>query len=88
MNKISIPLGNGRCLVAEKGNDPDHKEIYIGIEKDGCWIQTLSVIGEDEFSSAYKIRVYGEPKEEDYTQAFYVKNIEKYGVYTNEEENG
>ena len=42
-NRIEIPCAGGVSLVAERNEDNNYNEIFIGLEKDGVWIQDLAV---------------------------------------------
>ena len=83
MNKIVIPLDNGYKLIAEQniGSEYD-KELFVGIESDrGAYVQDLAVIRPSyklqnesiKFDSdKFEILVYGDEKQEDYTNKFTV----------------
>lgn len=75
--KISIPLGDGFSLVAEKSFDPDYKEIFVYIrdDKDGLVHQDLVVIGEEykygdegivPVHGQYSVKVYTDEYSEDW----------------------
>lgn len=92
-NRIVIDLGFAK-LVAEKGIDNKYNEVYIGIEKDGVWVQDLAVVRQkyhykDNPNSdipdvvnedKFEVLVYADKNDEDYTNRFV---IEQY----NEEDN-
>ena len=42
-NRIEIRCAGGVSLVAERNEDNNYNEIFIGLEKDGVWIQDLAV---------------------------------------------
>lgn len=47
--KITIPLGDGFSLIAERNPDPDYKEIFVYLRRDddGLVYQDLAIVGED-----------------------------------------
>lgn len=86
--KVTVDLGFA-TLVAEKGSDPNYKEVFIGLEDEkGVWLQDLAVIGgkyhydngEVVHDEEISIKVYSDKDNEDYTHDFSV------GVYVEEEE--
>ena len=82
-DRAIIPLSNNTNLVAEADGDSDFRIIYVGIERDGFFVQDLVAVGEDyEFaddleiihkSGVYAVRVYSDSGSEDYTQKYYIK---------------
>lgn len=40
-NKITIPCAFGN-LVVERNIDENYKEVFIGIEDDGVWVQDIA----------------------------------------------
>lgn len=74
---IKIPLTNGSILQVEKSCNSDYpNEIYVGIVKDGVWVQDLVNIqqayyydedGEKNDTNDVRVLVYGNPYSEDYT---------------------
>lgn len=87
MNKIRIPLPNGKFLMAEcDPNSMFDKEIYIGIEDaDGSWIQDLAVVrnayslenGLTYEPNKYEVMVYADKDVEDYTDKFVIDQYEE-----------
>ena len=84
-NRVTIDLGFA-TLVAEKGFDPNYKEVFIGLEDEqGVWLQDLAVIGgkyhyekgEVVHDSEVSIKVYSDKDDEDYTHDF---SVGLYGV--------
>lgn len=85
-NRIVIDLGFAK-LVAERGIDNKYNEIYIGIEKDGVWVQDLATVREkyhyeDNPNSdipnvvnedKFEVLVYADKNNEDYTNKFTVE---------------
>lgn len=82
-NKISIPLSNGKHLVAEINDDPDFKEIFIGIEDaDGYWDQSLAIVRErykygNNFEyipmpNKYDVLIYSDCNYDDYKSVFQI----------------
>lgn len=88
-NRVEVDLGYA-TLVAEKGTNPDYKEVYVGLEnKDGLWTQDLAIIGgkyhyskEDEVvqDKGVSVKVYSDKDDEDITHEFSI------GIYEPEEE--
>ena len=84
-------LGNGYKIVAERSRDPDFPtEVYVGIEKDGAWIQDLvcvrnayKIINDkvEVNPKAIEILIYGDTYSEDYTDKVVVD------IYKDEEGN-
>lgn len=80
--RIVIPLKNGVSLVAEASTNPDFPcEIYVGLMKDGVWIQDLCAVtqeyqyenGDVQFSdTATNVLVWSNENYEDYTHKFTV----------------
>ena len=85
-NRIVIDLGFAK-LVAEKGTDDKYHEIYVGIEKNGVWLQDLAVVREkyhykDSPNSdiptvvnegKFEVLVYANKDDEDYTNKFIIE---------------
>lgn len=85
-NKIIIDLGFAK-LVAEKGIDNKYNEIYIGIEKDGVWVQDLAVVRQKYHYQDYpdsnmvdvinedefEVLVYADKDGADYTNRFVIE---------------
>lgn len=79
--KLEVLLDNGYKIVVERSTDPNFpREVYVGIEKDGMFIQDLVVV-----RNSYKILdngcesveyapdkidmlIYGDSNIEDYTE--------------------
>ncbi len=85
-NRIEIDLGFA-TLTVDKSADPNFpRAIYIGLEKDGQWLQDLVFVtqkyhyGEDElvYEEGIRVLVYADKDSEDYTNEF---NI---GIYKEE----
>jgi len=83
VSKIVIPLDNGYRLIAEQNTDSEfNKEIFVGIETDtGAYHQDLAIIRPTysfendnvKFNSdAFEILVFGDEKQDDYTDKFTV----------------
>ena len=86
-NRIVIDLGFAK-LVAEKGIDDKYNEIYVGIEKNGVWVQDLAILREkfhykDSHDSdilptvvnegKFEVLVYANKDDEDYTNKFIIE---------------
>ena len=85
-NRIVIDLGFAK-LVAEKGIDDKYNEIYVGIEKNGVWVQDLAIVREkyhyeDSPNSdlptvvnedKFEVLVYANKDDEDYTNKFIIE---------------
>ena len=56
-NRIVIDLGFAK-LVAEKGIDDKYNEIYVGIEKNGVWVQDLAIVRENIIMKIVLIPTY------------------------------
>lgn len=73
--RIETLLGNGYKIVVERSHDPNFPtEVYVGIEKNGMWIQDLvcvrnayKVINEKTNPEAVEMLIYGDAYTEDYT---------------------
>lgn len=85
-NRIEIDLGFA-TLTVDKSADPNFpREIYIGLEKGGQWIQDLVIVthknryeeGELVYEEGIRVLVYADKDSEDYTNEF---NI---GIYKEE----
>ena len=85
-NRIEIDLGFA-TLTVNKSVDPNFpKEIYIGLEKDGQWLQDIATVaqghyyedGELTYNEGIRVLVYADKDSEDYTNEF---NI---GIYKEE----
>lgn len=85
VQRIEIPLGGDRKLVAEENIDHDYKEIFVFLEKDGVAWQDLAIIGEQyryrhsekdgsdvvvPVNGEYTVKVYSDSENEDYTHVF------------------
>ena len=77
-NRIEIDLGFA-TLTVEKSADPNFpREIYVGLEKDGQWLQDIAVVAqrrdyEDDklaYKKSIRVLVYADKDSEDYTSAF------------------
>ena len=85
-NRIVIDLGFAK-LVAEKGTDDKYNEIYVGIEKNGVWVQDLAVVREKYHyednpdsdmptvvnEDKFEVLVYANKDDEDYTNKFIIE---------------
>lgn len=87
--RIEALLGNGYKIVVERSHDPSFPtEVYVGIEKDGMWIQDLvcvrnayRVINDKTANpEAVEMLIYGNAYDEDYTDKIIVD------VYKDEED--
>lgn len=88
-DRVEVDLGYA-TLVAEKGTNPDYKEVYVGLEnKDGLWTQDLAIIGgnyhytkdgEIVQDKGMSVKVYSDKDDEDITHEFSI------GIYEPEEE--
>lgn len=85
-NRIEIDLGFAK-LAVEQGIHPDYpREVYIGLEKDGQWLQDIAIVAqryhhEDDkpaYEEGIRVLVYADKNSEDYTNEF---NI---GIYKEE----
>lgn len=85
-NRIEIDLGFA-TLTVDKSADPIFpSEIYIGLEKDGQWLQDIATVaqehyyknGELTYNEGIRVLVYADKDNEDYTNEF---NI---GIYKEE----
>lgn len=85
-NRIEIDLGFA-TLTVDKSADPNFpREIYIGLEKGGQWLQDLVIVthknhyeeGELVYEEGIRVLVYADKDSEDYTNEF---NI---GIYKEE----
>lgn len=89
-NRIEIDLGFAK-LAVEQGTHPDYpREVYVGLEKNGQWLQDIAIIGqryhyeEDKsvsnpvYDEGICVLVFGSEHSEDYTEEF---NI---GIYKEE----
>lgn len=79
-NKIVIPCAFGN-LVVEKNIDEDYKEVFIGVEEDGVWVQDIAIVrnayhydneGNVVLDDYAEVLIYADPNNEDYTNRFYV----------------
>lgn len=82
-NKIVIPCAFGN-LVVEKNIDDNYKEIFIGIEEDGVWVQDIAIVRNAYYyddndnvvlEDHAEVLVYADHNNEDYTHSF---NVEKH----------
>lgn len=78
-NRIEIPLKDGFILVAEQNTDPNYpRELYVGLEKDGVWIQDIAFVGQNyqyqEGGKSYldelSVLIWQYPEADDYTDSF------------------
>lgn len=84
VDSVEVPLPNGCILCAENDieADSDHPAIYIGLKKDGVYFQDLvAVRAKYHYENSdtpviedgkYEILVFGDAKNEDYTDRFEV----------------
>lgn len=79
--QISVPVGNGKTITAEIGEDHDYKEIYVGVTEGDCWLQDLAIVRnayettkdlEVKQLDYAEVLVYGDANDEDYTKRFEV----------------
>lgn len=77
-NKIVIPCAFGN-LVVEKNIDDNYKEIFIGIEEDGVWVQDIAIVRNAYYyddndnvvlEDHAEVLVYADSNNEDYTHKF------------------
>lgn len=79
--RIETLLGNGYKIVVERSHDPEFPtEVYVGIEKDGMWIQDLVIVRNaykvindktakvESNPEAVEMLIYGDSNTEDYTE--------------------
>ena len=91
--RIETLLGNGYKIVVERSHDPNFPtEVYVGIEKDGMWIQDLVIVRNaykvindktakvEPNPEAVEMLIYGDTYSEDYTDKVVVD------IYKDEEE--
>ena len=95
-NRIEINLGGGLKLIADRNMDSNYdREIFIGIEKDGVWVQDLALVRPEytyessehnEYGDVkwrndlFEVLVWGNPYLEDWTNSYQI------GLYTPDEE--
>lgn len=83
MENVRIHLYDNTFLVAEQNEGLVYKELYIGIEKDGVWIQDLATVREKYHyddnvlhvvhdHGEYEVLVYADKEDEDYTHKFVI----------------
>ena len=85
-NRIEIDLGFATLTVNESVDPNFLREIYIGLEKDGQWLQDIVSVaqehyyedGELTYNEGIRVLVYADKDSEDYTNEF---NI---GIYKEE----
>ena len=73
--RIVSPLKNGVSLVAEASTNPDFPcEIYVGLMKDGVWIQDLCAVTQEYQyeNTATNVLVWSNENYEGYTHKFTV----------------
>lgn len=80
--RIELQISDNTKLVAEINPDPaGYKEIFIGIERDGCWVQDLAVVGKQYhyddglivvLDDGFRVLVYGDSEDENYTNKFLI----------------
>ena len=82
-NRIRIPCTGDVMLVAERNEDHGYNEIFIGLEKNGVWIQSLAVAGQDYTyqpgsdkpvftPGRFSLKVWGNGGAEDFTEEFLI----------------
>lgn len=86
-NRIEVPLGSKRSLVAEVGADENYKEIFVGLMENGLWVQDFVIVGEeykygdnDEIipnHDQFSLKVYSNAENEDFTHDFIVDRYEE-----------
>ena len=76
-NRIEINLGGGLKLVAERNSNSNYdREIYIGLEHNGAWMQDLALVRPDEHTAdSFNVLVWGDADDEDYTNYFEIKRF-------------
>lgn len=86
-NKIVIPCEFGD-IVIEKCKDSDYKEAFIGIVKNGVWMQDIAVVRNayhyDDNNNVVlddhvEVLVYADKDNEDYTNKFEI------GIYNEDD---
>ena len=46
-NKIAIDLGYDNLqLIVERNLDPGYNEVFVGLERNGVWVQDLAIVGQ------------------------------------------
>lgn len=46
-NKIVIDLGYDNLqLIVERNLDPGYNEVFVGLERNGVWVQDLAIVGQ------------------------------------------
>ena len=85
-NRIELQISENVKIVAEINPDDDYKEIFIGVEKDGCWEQDLAIVGKPYrydsdlhviLDDGFRVLVYGHAEMEDYTNEFLIDEYEE-----------
>ena len=51
VSKIETPCRGGLTLVATANNDPKYPEVYIGVERNGKYVQDIAVVQQDNFAA-------------------------------------
>ena len=72
-NKIAIDLGYDNLqLIVERNLDPGYNEVFVGLERNGVWVQDLAIVGQqyhydddcnEDYTHEFKIDVYHDPEE-------------------------
>ncbi len=84
-NRIELQISENVKLVAEVNPEAGYKEIFIGVEKDGCWEQDLVIVGKPYsydsdshviLNDGFRVLVYGHAEMEDYTNEFLIDEYE------------
>ena len=89
-NKIVIDLGYDNLqLIVERNLDPGYNEVFVGLERNGVWVQDLAIVGQQYHygddcnvigENGMRVLVYADAENEDYTHEF------KIDVYHDPEE--
>ena len=88
-HEIEKVCGNGNRIIASINEDPEYKEIFVGIQTPSGDYQDLAVIGEDYHypdnsegpvpdHNTFTVKVYGDSENEDFTEEFTIGLTERY----------
>lgn len=81
-NRIELQISEDTKIVAEINSDTaGYKEIFIGVERKGLWVQDLAMVGKPYhydsdsnvvLNDGYRVLVYGDAMTDDYTNDFLI----------------
>lgn len=80
-NRIELQISEDTKIVAEINSEAEYKEIFIGVERKGLWVQDLAMVGKPYhydgdlnvvLNDGYRVVVYGYAETEDYTNDFLI----------------